>query len=399
MELIKSSFIKNFSFLVLLMSSLLFFITNIILKKNMDSLNYGDYALLLTLVSISSSLGFFGAEQLVLRYSYVKENILYINSQILINLGASLFIFCIIFLLFGQFYLPANSLLQLVLFLNVIFLMLFYNIYRLLKKFTLSQLLYNSWKYFLFLYILYKINKLIVFFDIFYFLMVSTFIAVIISAALFFKNYKIQFYIKKNENITMMQINFFISMLIVTFLSFGDRLLVEYYIDTSSVGIYFYYVTVVLFPYVLFQSYFGFKELTSFRENFSISILNKKIFNVIIFSFLLSSVIGIFLLILNNLNFDSFRDIKLNNYILIGILMLTGVLKIIYSILSAAVGATVNTKRVKTLNYYNIAITSLIVFYFFIFVKIVTIELIAILYLLLWLSRVIIYYFKGINHA
>lgn len=397
--IVKQILKRHTSFIVLLASSLLFFILNIILKEKLSPEDYGNYALLLTSISVASSLGLFSLEQLILRFSVIEKNrYFYINRNIFISFFISSLLFMTLFVAVGTYYFSVNILSLIFLALGPMLLMLLYNIYRLLKQYTYSQIILNSWKFILFFYIVYSWNEPICFLQIMN-IFIACFIFLTLSyIALFFKKYKIKLYDNKQEKIYLMQLNFFISMLIMTILGVGDRFIVEYYLDIKVLGEYFYYITVVLFPYVLFQSYFGFRELPQFRENFSVKRMNNKIFHAMIFGFFLSIVIGVFLLFFNNLNMQSIEKLKVENYYLIFILMLTGMVKIVYSILSAAVGATSNNKTIKQLNFYSI-IAIMGVVCLFLFLNIKSIESIAFLFFAIWLVRSLLYYYKGFENV
>jgi len=384
---------------VLLLASLIFFLLNIILKANLSLEDYGNYALLLTFISIASSLGLLSLEQLILRFSILKnDQYFYINKKILISFCISTVLFIVIFSIIGRHYFSISSFLLMFLALGSILLMLLYNIYRLIKRYVYAQIIYNSWKFVLFICIVYLINSQVSFLQIVNILVITFIILTLFFSIIFLYTYKIKVYENQKEEIILMQLSFFISMLIMTTLGYGDRFIIEYYLNVEELGKYFYYITVVLFPYILFQSYFGFKELPQFRENFSSEILKTKVLKAIIFGFLLSLLIGVFLFCFNSLNLQFIEKLKIENYNLILILMLTGIIKITYSILSAAVGATSNNKIIKKLNFYSIIAIIVIVFIFFI-INIKSIESIAILYLIIWLFRSFLYYNQGLRNV
>ena len=384
---------------MLLLASLIFFLLNIILKANLSLEDYGNYALLLTFISIASSLGLLSLEQLILRFSILKnDQYFYINKKILISFCISTVLFIVIFSIIGRHYFSISSFLLMFLALGSILLMLLYNIYRLIKRYVYAQIIYNSWKFVLFICIVYLINSQVSFLQIVNILVITFIILTLFFSIIFLYTYKIKVYENQKEEIILMQLSFFISMLIMTTLGYGDRFIIEYYLNVEELGKYFYYITVVLFPYILFQSYFGFKELPQFRENFSSEILKTKVLKAIIFGFLLSLLIGVFLFCFNSLNLQFIEKLKIENYNLILILMLTGIIKITYSILSAAVGATSNNKIIKKLNFYSIIAIIVIVFIFFI-INIKSIESIAILYLIIWLFRSFLYYNQGLRNV
>ena len=100
---------------------------------------------------------------------------------------------------------------------------------------------------------------------------------------------KIQF-IKQDSFSSLLKKSFlfFISLLTISLLGFGDRFFIESRFGLEILGNYFFFLNIFLFPFSLFQSYIGFKEIVSFKKNFSINLLNYKIINVLKSSFIFS---------------------------------------------------------------------------------------------------------------
>ena len=72
-----SFFSKHLAFFVLGFASLSFFIVNILLKETLSLSDYGLYSLLITYLSLISSFGLLGFEQVLLRTTKIakKKNI------------------------------------------------------------------------------------------------------------------------------------------------------------------------------------------------------------------------------------------------------------------------------------------------------------------------------------
>lgn len=380
------------SFLILLSSALSLFLISILLKKQLSMEEYGKLSLLLTFISLIYSFSLLGLEQVFLRLSSFEKNILKINRNIF---KIFLFIFPISVLSFTiliKYYYPDISYVKVVLFVSISTLSMFgYNIYRIMKVFNISQVIANGWKILLLTIFIGTINFYLIYNTILY----SMLLILIFVISYFIYKYKIELYNKK-EGVRPLWFNFAFSIFLVSIINYSDRYLVEYYLGIEEFGMYFYYLTVILFPYMLFQNYFGFKELPEFKKNFTIIILKNKIKKVTIFSLLLTVILILFFTVINNI--DYFKELKIENYILMSILMITGITKIVYSILSAAIGATANKTIMKKCNIYT-SITIVILFLIFITISKVSIELIATLYLIIIILRTLIFYIGIKNNA
>ena len=73
---------KHLSLLVLGITSISFFLTNIILKDHLSLDDYGLYSLFITYISLISSFGLLGFEQVILRNSTILSNKIIISSYL-----------------------------------------------------------------------------------------------------------------------------------------------------------------------------------------------------------------------------------------------------------------------------------------------------------------------------
>ena len=149
---------KNLSFFVLAFSSLSFFVLNVVLKDNLSAINYGLFSIFITYISLLSSFGMFGFEQTLLRTTLIK-NKLEIQKNILYP---SLIAICIssfigVFLMKSNYDISISYILFYLLSIIVIVTKLSFNLYRLLSKFFLAQLVLNFWKIALTFVILYYV--------------------------------------------------------------------------------------------------------------------------------------------------------------------------------------------------------------------------------------------------
>ena len=181
---------------------------------------------------------------------------------------------------------------------------------------------------------------------------------------------------------------FFLTLFTISLISFGDRFFIENRFGLSEMGNYFFYINIFLFPFMLFQNYIGFKEIIVFKKDFSQKMLNDKIVLAQKYSLCFSIVLSISLCLIEYLNIYDLQ-ILLNLDIIIPLIIL-GNIKVIYSLLSSAVGAVANDKMLIDINIKSIFSIFLIMpcIYYFAFNISITIFFI----ITLWLIRSLIWY-------
>ena len=387
---------KNLSFFVLAFSSLSFFVLNVVLKDTLSPIDYGLFSIFITYISLLSSFGMFGFEQTLLRTTLIK-NKLEIQKNILYPSLIAIFIssFIGVFLMKSNYDISISYILFYLLSIIVIVTKLSFNLYRLLSKFFLAQLVLNFWKIALTFVILYYVFLNNNFSLEFIFSLVLVFFA-FSTMSLFGLINKIQF-IKQDSFSSLLKKSFlfFISLLTISLLGFGDRFFIESRFGLEILGNYFFFLNIFLFPFSLFQSYIGFKEIVSFKKNFSINLLNYKIINVLKSSFIFSlMLIFVFYLIdyfgLYNLEISS------NLNIIIPLIIL-GNIKMVYSLLSSAIGALSNDKMLYKINIQSIMSLLLICPLMFYYSN--TILLTIVFVIILWLVRCIIWYMELNNRS
>ena len=382
---------KNLSFFVLAFSSLSFFVLNVVLKDNLSSIDYGLFSIFITYISLLSSFGMFGFEQTLLRTTLIKNKLEIQKNIFYPSLIAICISSCIgVFLMKSSYSINISYILFLLLSVFVIVTKLSFNLYRLLSNFFLAQLVLNFWKIALTIVILYYILLSNNFSLEFIFSLVLVFFAFSILSLFGLIN-KIQL-IKLNSLSSLLRKSFlfFISLLTISLLGFGDRFFIESRFGLEILGNYFFFLNIFLFPFSLFQTYIGFKEIVSFKKKFSISLLNDKIFKVLKSSFIFSlMLIFIFYLI------DYFKlynlEISSNLNIIIPLIIL-GNIKMVYSLLSSAIGALSDDKMLYKINLKSIISLMLICPLIFFYSNTL---LVTILFVItLWLIRCIIWYIE-----
>ena len=382
-------FNKHFSLLILSLASFSFFIINIFLKEQLNSEDYGVYSLLITYISLLSSFGMLGFEQTLLRNSVIKLK-LEIDKALIVPIIFSALLVSLIgsFLMFNNYNLGLDISLIFLLSLMVILVKLIYNLYRLSSRFVTSQIALNFWKIALFFVVLfffffdYSLSLRDVFLSIIVFFFLSLFLFFgLINKVLFISNLDFQQILKQSAL-------FMLTLFTISLISFGDRFFIESRFGLIVLGDYFFYINMFLFPFSLFQTYIGFKEIVSFKKDFQITVLNSKLLyilkNAIYFSLFLFTT----LYLVDYWNLYNF-NISSNLNIIIPLIFL-GIIKIAYSLLSAAMGAICSDDMLFEVNVksvLSILVVIPLIYYFSFNISITLIFIIA-----LWLIRCFIWY-------
>ena len=382
-------FNKHFSLLILSLASFSFFIINIFLKEQLNSEDYGVYSLLITYISLLSSFGMLGFEQTLLRNSVIKLK-LEIDKALIVPIIFSALLVSLIgsFLMFNNYNLGLDISLIFLLSLMVILVKLIYNLYRLSSRFVTSQIALNFWKIALFFVVLfffffdYSLSLRDVFLSIIVFFFLSLFLFFgLINKVLFISNLDFQQVLKQSAL-------FMLTLFTISLISFGDRFFIESRFGLIVLGDYFFYINMFLFPFSLFQTYIGFKEIVSFKKDFQITVLNSKLLfilkNAIYFSLFLFTT----LYLVDYWNLYNF-NISSNLNIIIPLIFL-GIIKIAYSLLSAAMCAICSDDMLFEVNVksvLSILVVMPLIYYFAFNISITLIFIIA-----LWLIRCFIWY-------
>ena len=383
-----SLFTKHFSLVIMGLGALGIFFTNVGLKSILSDYEYYDYSVIVTVLSLIASFGALGLDQVFLRLSRVNGKVLYFDEKLvpIAILNTLITSFVSYVYLIHIIEVGVNGFLIFILCFSSILIMLFYNLTRLSSLFVVSQLIQNSWK------ILFGAMMVALFFNenlyYYFFTICCVFIVLMLIISILYLRKKIKFKrINKytNKEVFSFSFHFFLALLTVSFLSQGDRILVERIFTESDFGDYFYLATLFLFPFSLFQSYIGFKELV-YIKNGPINIV-KKLKTIIYGSLLFSVVLCFSVAFLAKYNFINL-DIQSNAGVIF-IFLIIGNIKMIYSLFSAAIGAKATLKQIKIMNIIFISISFFILVVTWRFIE--TIEALIATFSILWLTRLVIW--------
>lgn len=382
--------IKHFSLLVLGGGSASFFLINIILKDYLDAENYGLYSIFITYISLLSSFGLLGFEQVIIRNAKITSNKIILSKSLLIPIiFSSLFVSILGSYLFINNY---NISISLIFLISITFLViltkLIFNLFRLMSKFTFSQIALNFWKlslFFVLLILVFRknvVNLEDVITTIFWSLVITMFMVFgLLKKVKFRSNLKV-------KRIFSQAILFLLSLITISLINFGDRFFIESRFGLEELGYYFFFINLFLFPFVLFQSYIGFKEIVSFKLSYNHNLLVQKLKSILKYSILF----GIFLLSFSFfVDYLEFYSIDLfENLEIILMLIVLGIVKMVYSLLSSAMGAICDNKMLFKINLYSIISILILIPVIYYYSSTITITIMFLIFL--WFIRCVIWY-------
>ena len=384
-----SSLKQNFSFFILALSALSFFLLNIFLKDNLNSDDYGLFSIFVTYISLLSSFGLLGFEQTLLRVSIIKSK-LEINKKLILTSVCAILIVAT----FGSYLMLSSYDFNLLFFeifiisILVIVVKLLFNFHRLISNFSVSQLTLNFWKISLAMYIgleIFSLNSISL--DKVIYLILSS-LALSIFSLIALKS-RISLIEKESVfELIKKSFLFFITLFTISLIGYGDRFFIESKFGLAAVGDYFFYINIFLFPFSLFQTYIGFKEIVSFKKKFNLSVLKTKLILIAKYSFVFSVLLFFCFWLVEYFGIYDL-NIKKNIDIILALIFL-GNIKILYSLLSAVIGAVADNSMLYNLNFKSIGsilVLAPIIYYFSYSVFLTIIYII-----ILWIIRCFIWY-------
>jgi hypothetical protein len=392
MQRIKKLYYKHNSIVLISLGALSLFISNILLKDILDETEYGEYSLLITYLQLIASFGLLGMEHVFTRVSKVAEDKIITSKKLFIilliiwQLCALLFSF-LFKKYFFETYMPYYYVL---LFTLVISLSAFsYNVFRIKSNFNLSQFILNFWKIiFGGIALSTLFIKTIDLKELISFLFYPFCFILIIQLYLLIKEFHFKFELNISySKIILFSIHFFITILTLSVINYGDRFFIKTNIGTEQLGEYFYLATIYIFPFSLFQTYIGFKQLVYFKDN-SILNLRSKLLNINILGVVFGFFIFISTILINSLEILPKINIVDNSWLIV-VFLLTGMAKLNYSLFSALLGAKTNIKTIKRTNIQSLLVICIVFVLFYNYLD--NVLLISFTVLIFWISRTLIY--------
>lgn len=343
---------QNFSFLLIALGAGCNFLLILFLKKFLPE-TFNDFSLYLTFIGIIASFGFFGIDQVFLRLSSDQKGTISIGKDLFILMVVAFFMVPGAIAFFFAFNYPTLTHINLILSgVSVNAIILAYNIFRLQKKFVISQVFKSGYR------IAFFIGIFILFFatlgtleNIIFYSTMTLFVIAIFALALI-KN-KITINNHKTASLYKFMLSFSLNLAVLTLIGFGERILIANEIDKDTFGKYFYYSTIFLFPLTLVQQYVGFKELVFFKEKINKSLIMKKLKKITFIGAFILALIFLTVIIDNNYFLEI--DLKADKFLII-LLSVLGLIKLLYGLFSAILGAKGDYKDIYKLNVLSITV-------------------------------------------
>lgn len=383
--------IKHFSFGLIILGAGCFFLANILFKNLLNDVQYGQYSVIITYLSVVYILGLLGLEQVFLRYSTpTAANVISTQKFQIRLIGTAVMITPVLAVLFFKYYFTQVRLDYTLLYfssVSMVALLLIFNVFRLNANFIFAQFIANFWRIFLVLLALFAfyICRL----D-FIFLINSILVSVIVVVVLAFifclKRIRFVFddQVGKKE-LFFTAIQFLISIITFSLLTFGDRFIVESKFSIEEFGNYFYLTNFFLAPFTILQNYVGFRQLVFFKTDFNILVFNS--FNRKFL--LLGSILGLILLGTSYaLRFVDALNFKFEDYtVVIILLILLGIVRLYSASINSAFEAKTNIKSLQRANIifvlFSIVIIAITTFFS-------SLEMIIMAIVLIWFIRCMI---------
>lgn len=336
-------------------------------------------------------LGLLGFEQVFLRYSFQPEFNTIKTQRFQIKLIKWVMLFTpvlgvyIFNLYFDEIHL--NPFLLYLSSLSMVGLLFIFSSFRLNTNFIIAQFISNFWKFSLLsIAIVAFLYKKVTFESIINTILFSIIFIFVLSLIYFLKN--IKFIFEENissKNLVLAALQFFISIITFSFLTFGDRFLVEYKFNLQEFGNYFYLTNFFLAPFSIFQNYIGFKQLIFYKNEF-----NLKVFDAFNRKFLFfGCILGLLLFgISYSLSYYKQLNFDFKNYIAVIILLiLMGIIRLYSASINSAFEAKTNIRSLQRVNLISVLL-GIIISFLAVFFS--TLEGIVICIIIIWLLRSII---------
>jgi len=368
------------------------FILILFLKKFIPNF-FNTYTLYVTYIGIVASFGLFGFDQIFLRLAKIDRTKIIIGKDVFSLIILSLFFVPIFYsVYFSSEYQNLNFLSLFISGISINAIIMAYNLFRLKKRYITSQIFKSG----------YRVAFLIIIL-IFYLVfsnfqntnIIKSFAGILflfgsISVISIFK------YIKTSKKKTPDLFNFFLSfsfnIAIITLVGFGERILIANELGEDSLGKYFYYSTVFLFPIMLLQQYIGFKELVNFKEEVS----KKKVLSKLKTISFLGAGILLAILITVFVDAERFFEVDIQNDLtLIILLSVLGITKLFYGLFSAILGAKGSSKNLYIINILTLLI--ILILLMLLFIKGITLNLVVLSLIIVFLFRSIFIYWKYVR--
>lgn len=374
-------------FVVMIGGAVSLFLFNYISKLVYPEL-YNILAYILTFCSIVFTFGAFGADQLVLRDSWVKNGKLYVPTYVVACnlLSACVFILFYLFFLNGRLLsYEINSFLVVLVVLSLSLSKFFYQVGRASKQFFFAQLFSVGWKLLLPIALVF-FGSATVEESMFYVFSILLALLTLNARSFYIVNHKKKYFY------VFSSLSF--SLFVMSMITNLDRFLVDNEVSSQQFSEYIYFLTIMVMPFNMIASYFGFKEAVTYKRSYAfrkmISLALKRTSSVLVL-YSISAIV-----VFSAKDFFLIK-VEWEVFLVSGVVVIC---KTFYSFLSAAMGVLATAQQIFLANIATL-ISTPFVFILALFYNL-SIESVLLLALLPWCVRLISYMhclsnIRGIN--
>lgn len=320
------------------------------LYKHIETEHYNQFVLLTTFIGLVFSFGLLGVEQTFVRLSIVNKNEIQVSYQVLNQLIIAIIVSPTVISLICWYYWNVSLFLLYPIAILATVNMFAYNYLRILSKFEISQMVNNVWRYGLIIPTLLSISYTVSFNMIYTVLLLSLLSGSLYSFFYIRNNCNILFF-NSSDRVFSLSVSFSFSIAIMTLLSYFDRFFVGANFSEQELSDYFFIYSIYLAPYQFISSYVGFKTLVKFKNRFNLLEMEMMVIKsvlvlapiIIISTYLSNYFLSMFGLDANYMDLTK----------LVLVLQVLGGVRIIYSFLSAAMGAIATSHNIWKANVYT----------------------------------------------
>ncbi|WP_193038989.1 hypothetical protein [Pseudoalteromonas nigrifaciens] len=373
----------NKSFLIMALSSLLYFAATFLAKKTMTEDDFYYWNVLLTVSAISYSFCFFGSEQLFLRCGQLRSGQYYVPANIIKIMIVSFSVYLVLFSLLTNMVLFRVNDFRLTILVGLLSAscVFVYNLLRITKLFTASQLINNFWKAALFLAVLIANGS-----NVREILYATLLLCLLVAVIVLIKTLpKINFTEDSTDNLMPLFIGFALSLFVLVLMNNFDRFFIETYFTKEEFSNYVYLLSLLIMPFSIVSSYIGFKEVAMLKTCYIKSEFHKK---VILIGGGLAFIFTLWFAAVSILSGYLELDIQMSYFFpCIAIV----VIKSIYSLYSAIFGLKATAQQIQVSNIISVVVVLLGASCSYLLIK----EPFLILYVVaaVWLIRVLLFGF------
>jgi O-antigen/teichoic acid export membrane protein len=299
-----------------------------------------EWALLKSVLFIGVFFVLVGLDQAIVRK---KTNLFSVFLSISMHL---IFLSVIISFLFYLFDIVKYPFLFIIIFFLFSFIYILYAFYRVQLNFIISQLIFHSWKVFMLYFVVLNF-----FTNIYYSIIFSLSIPVIIFLLKNFNKIKFEFDIKKYKDLLEIGIHYFFSMLSLSLTLYIDQILLHSVNRIKEAATLFSHITFFVSPIAIIIGFLGF-VLTPYLRN-NIEKRREFFYKYIKYYFILGFIVIIFAFFIERQLFFYFKGEKYFNFLVALLLMVVVYLRILYVAPSVYIGSFATNNIIKKINFYN----------------------------------------------